>query len=47
MGCRTRFSKWVPMEQWKVLKRDCLPAYITWEQLLAQTKNRCSTTDWG
>jgi hypothetical protein len=20
----------VPMERWKVLKRDCLPAYITW-----------------
>jgi hypothetical protein len=22
------------MEQWKVLKRDCLPAYITWERYL-------------
>lgn len=26
--------RWVPMEEWKVLKRDCLPAYITWEQYL-------------
>jgi DNA invertase Pin-like site-specific DNA recombinase len=24
----------VPMEEWKVLKRNCLPAYITWEQYL-------------
>jgi hypothetical protein len=22
---------WVPMDEWKVLKRDHLPAYITWE----------------
>lgn len=26
--------KWVPMEEWKVLKQDYLPAYITWEQYL-------------
>lgn len=26
---------WLPMEQWQVLKRDRLPAYITWEQYLA------------
>jgi hypothetical protein len=25
----------LPMEQWQVLKRDRLPAYITWEQYLA------------
>ncbi len=25
---------WVPMEQWKVLIRDHLPAYISWEQYL-------------
>ena len=33
-GERTRQGNWVPMEQWKVLKRDCLPAYITWERYL-------------
>jgi DNA invertase Pin-like site-specific DNA recombinase len=27
--------KLLPMEQWKVLLRDRLPAYITWEQYLA------------
>jgi DNA invertase Pin-like site-specific DNA recombinase len=26
---------WLPMEQWQVLKRDRLPAYIAWEQYLA------------
>jgi DNA invertase Pin-like site-specific DNA recombinase len=25
----------VPMSEWKVLQRDCLPAYITWERYLA------------
>jgi DNA invertase Pin-like site-specific DNA recombinase len=25
----------LPMSQWQVLKRDCLPAYITWERYLA------------
>ena len=34
-GERTSAGNWVPMEQWKVLKRDCLPAYITWERYLA------------
>jgi DNA invertase Pin-like site-specific DNA recombinase len=33
-GERTRIGNWVPMERWKVLKRDCLPAYITWERYL-------------
>lgn len=28
---------WVPMEEWKVLHKDRLPAYITWERYL---KNR-------
>ncbi len=32
---RTSAGNWVPMEQWKVLKRDCLPAYITWDRYLA------------
>jgi DNA invertase Pin-like site-specific DNA recombinase len=31
------YRLWVPMEQWKVLLKDHLPAYITWEQFL---KNR-------
>jgi hypothetical protein len=33
-GERTSAGNWVPMEQWKVLKRDCLPAYITWDHYL-------------
>lgn len=33
----SRYRPWVPMEQWKVLLKDRLPAYITWEQYL---KNR-------
>ncbi len=28
-------ANWVPMEQWKVLKRDCLSAYISWDRYLA------------
>jgi DNA invertase Pin-like site-specific DNA recombinase len=32
-----RYRPWVPMEQWKVLKKDHLPAYISWDQYL---KNR-------
>ncbi len=34
-GEHTSADKWTPMEQWKVLKRDYLPAYITWEHYLA------------
>ena len=34
-GERTTAGNWVPMDQWKVLKLDCLPAYITWEHYLA------------
>jgi DNA invertase Pin-like site-specific DNA recombinase len=34
-GERTSAGNWVPMEQWKVLKRDCLPAYITWDRYMA------------
>jgi DNA invertase Pin-like site-specific DNA recombinase len=34
-GDHTGAGNWVPMEQWKVLKRDCLPAYITWDRYLA------------
>jgi len=32
-----RYQPWVPMEQWKVLLKDRLPAYISWDQYL---KNR-------
>jgi DNA invertase Pin-like site-specific DNA recombinase len=38
-GDRTGVGPWVPMEQWKVLKRDCLPAYITWERYLANQQS--------
>jgi DNA invertase Pin-like site-specific DNA recombinase len=31
------YRPWVPMDQWKVLIKDRLPAYITWDQYL---KNR-------
>jgi DNA invertase Pin-like site-specific DNA recombinase len=31
------YRPWVPMEQWKVLIKDRLPAYITWDQYM---KNR-------
>jgi DNA invertase Pin-like site-specific DNA recombinase len=34
VGRSGKGRRWVPMEQWKVLKRDSLPAYITWEQYL-------------
>ena len=30
------------MEQWKVLKRDCLPAYITWDRYLANQESLAS-----
>lgn len=38
-GDRTSAGNWVPMEQWKVLKRGCLPAYITWERYLANQQS--------
>jgi Recombinase len=34
-GPSARHQRWLPMEEWQVLKRDHLPAYITWEQYLA------------
>lgn len=44
-------GRWVPMEQWKVLIRDCLPSYITWEQYLANLQrlkqNRTGTGTTG
>ncbi len=30
----THAQKWLPMEQWEVLIRDHVPAYISWEQFL-------------
>lgn len=33
----TNYRPWAPMEQWKVLLKDRLPAYISWQQYL---KNR-------
>jgi hypothetical protein len=36
-GSGRAYRPWVPMEQWKVLLKDRLPAYISWEQYL---KNR-------
>jgi DNA invertase Pin-like site-specific DNA recombinase len=33
-GAGKRSQKWQPMSEWKVLLRDRLPAYITWEQYL-------------
>src|SRR5258708_5923536 len=38
-GDRTSAGNWVPMEQWKVLKRDHLPAYITWERYMASQES--------
>lgn len=34
-GATRMSSKPLPMSEWKVLKRDHLPAYITWERYLA------------
>jgi hypothetical protein len=37
----------VPMEQWLVLRRDHLPAYITWEEYLANRERlRQNTSQW-
>ena len=41
IGERTRAGNWLPMDQWKVLKRDWLPAYITWERYLANQECLC------
>jgi DNA invertase Pin-like site-specific DNA recombinase len=38
-GERTSAGNWVPMEQWKVLKLDCLPAYITWDRFMANQES--------
>lgn len=36
-GCRAA-KRWLPMEEWKVLKRDVLPAYISWDRYLANLR---------
>jgi DNA invertase Pin-like site-specific DNA recombinase len=33
-----RYRPWVPMEQWKVLLKDQLPAYISWDQYMKNRK---------
>ena len=33
-----RYRPWAPMEQWRVLLKDRLPAYITWDQYLKNCK---------
>lgn len=44
-------QKWRPMSEWKVLKRDQLPAYITWEKYLVNLErirnNRTTDTTPG
>ena len=36
----------VPMSEWKVLKRDRLPAYITWERYLANQQRLLENRSW-
>ena len=36
---RTTVGPGVPMDPWKVLKLDCLPAYITWDRYLANPES--------
>jgi DNA invertase Pin-like site-specific DNA recombinase len=31
-------KRWLPLEEWKVLKRDVLPAYISWDRYLANLR---------
>jgi hypothetical protein len=31
---KSRTKNWLPMDQWQILIRDHLPAYLTWEQYL-------------
>jgi DNA invertase Pin-like site-specific DNA recombinase len=30
--------RWLPMDQWKVLRRDALPAYISWDRYLGNLR---------
>jgi DNA invertase Pin-like site-specific DNA recombinase len=38
--------RYVPMAEWKVLQRDRLPAYITWEQYLANQQRLLANRSW-
>jgi DNA invertase Pin-like site-specific DNA recombinase len=38
--------QYVPMAEWRVLKRDCLPAYITWETYLANQQRLRENRSW-
>jgi DNA invertase Pin-like site-specific DNA recombinase len=38
--------QYVPMAEWKVLQRDRLPAYITWEQYLANQQRLLANRSW-
>jgi DNA invertase Pin-like site-specific DNA recombinase len=38
-GDRTSAGNWVPMDRWKVLILDRLPAYITWDRYLANQES--------
>src|SRR5215471_4435638 len=37
---------YVPMAEWQVLKRDCLPAYLTWETYLANQQRLRENRSW-
>jgi hypothetical protein len=38
--------QYVPMSEWKVLQRDRLPAYITWERYLANQQQLLANRSW-
>jgi DNA invertase Pin-like site-specific DNA recombinase len=38
--------RYVPMAEWKILQRDRLPAYITWEQYLANQERLRANRSW-
>jgi len=38
--------RYVPMDEWKVLQRDRLPAYITWERYLANQQRLRDNRSW-
>ena len=38
--------QYVPMAEWKVLKQDRLPAYITWERYLANEQRLRDNRSW-
>jgi DNA invertase Pin-like site-specific DNA recombinase len=38
--------QYVPMAEWKVLKRDCLPAYISWERYMTNQQRLRENCSW-